>query len=188
MQGYFAIAAFLLLVGLVLCRVVMLKSRGMQAFVFGKTHRTDFILPPIVLFFVYHLFANAFGWPVLSGPLLFDCAWLRWLGVCLCLAGLLLFCWGLVSFGASFRVGIDQEKPNQLITRGAFAISRNPLYVAFALHLAGFFLVFPRPLFLIFLLAGLWLLHRQTRREEVFLKSCYGREYTAYCQKVRRYL
>jgi len=61
----------------------------------------------------------------------------------LCLAGLVLLFLSLVSFGKSFRVGIDQEHPDKLITAGVFVFSRNPIYVAFALVLLGQFLVFP---------------------------------------------
>lgn len=140
------------------------------------------------MFFAYHLFAHAFGLPRVSERALFDSPWLAWLGVVFCLSGLLLFLWGLISFGESFRVGIDQEKPDSLITHGAFAVSRNPLYVAFAFHLIGFFLIFPNLLFLVYLLAGFWLFHRKILREEAFLKQHYDRSYTDYCQKVRRYL
>ncbi len=188
MQKYFSVAAFLLLIVMVLCRVMMMKRHGLHAFVFGRTHRTDFIILPFVLLFAYHLFANTFEWPRISGPTFFEYGWLHWVGVLICVFGLILFSWGLISFGLSFRVGIDQEKPDQLITHGAFAVSRNPLYVAFAFELIGFFLIFPNWLFLVYLLAGTWLFHRQVLREEAFLKRHYRKEYEEYCQKVHRYL
>ncbi|WP_306569162.1 isoprenylcysteine carboxylmethyltransferase family protein [Faecalispora jeddahensis] len=188
MPQYISIIAFLVLIMMVLCRVLMMKAHGLNAFVFGQTHRTDFTILPFVLFFVYHLLANTFDWPRISGPVFFDSEWLRWAGVLICILGLLLFLWGLISFGASFRVGIDQSKPDKLMTHGAFAISRNPLYVAFIFFLVSFFFIFPNPLFLICLFAGLWLFHRQIMREEIFLRKYYGEEYIDYCKKVRRYL
>jgi protein-S-isoprenylcysteine O-methyltransferase Ste14 len=68
----------------------------------------------------------------------------------------------------------------------AFAFSRNPIYVAFALILIGQFLIFPDWIRLAYIAAGLWLFHRQVLREEEFLKARYGREYADYCKRVRR--
>jgi protein-S-isoprenylcysteine O-methyltransferase Ste14 len=105
-----------------------------------------------------------------------------------CLAGLLLLLWGLVSFGRSFRVGIDTDRPDKLITTGVFAFSRNPIYVAFASILLGQFLIFPNWILLACIGAAAWLFHRQVVREEAYLKKHYGREYAEYCRRVRRYL
>lgn len=188
MPRYGAVVSFILLICMVLTRAAMLKRRGLQAFQFAKTHRSDWCLPPIVAFFIYHLFANAFDWPRLSGPPLITWPWLAWVGLVSCALAVGLFCWGLVSFGASFRVGIDPDSPGQLITTGAFGLTRNPLYVAFALELTGWCLIFPNGLFLAALCGGCWLFHRQILREEAFLRGCYGEEFEAYCRKVRRYV
>jgi len=61
-------------------------------------------------------------------------------------------------------------------------------YVAFDAILGGQFLIFPNWIVLTYLLAGVWLFHRQVLREESFLEGHYGAEYAAYCQRVRRYL
>lgn len=94
----------------------------------------------------------------------------------------------LVAFGSSFRVGIDTDRPDKLVTSGVFAISRNPIYVGFGLLLLGQFLVFPSWIPLIYLLAAVWLFNRQVLREETFMREHYGREYAEYCSRVRRYL
>jgi hypothetical protein len=47
------------------------------------------------------------------------------------MAALIGFAVTLKSFGDSFRVGIDEKKPDKLVTSGMFAISRNPIYVCF---------------------------------------------------------
>ena len=155
---------------------------------FGNLDKKDFLLPPFVLFYFYLIFANTFDLPTVSRQEFFQSAILQWVGVFLCLAGLLLVLWSLVSFGRSFRVGIDTERPDKLVTSGAFAYSRNPIYVAFALVLLGQFLVFPNWLLLVYLFAGVWLFHRQVLREEEYLKQHYGREYLEYSNRVRRYL
>ena len=154
---------------------------------FGNLDRKDFLLPPFVLFYFYLVFANALDLPTVSTQEFFHSEIIQWIGVFFCLAGLLLVLWSLVSFGRSFRVGIDTEHPDKLITSGAFAYSRNPIYVAFALILLGQFLIFPNWLLLVYLFAGIWLFHRQILREEEYLKKHYGKEYREYSNRVRRY-
>src|SRR5580700_9772039 len=95
---------------------------------------------------------------------------LSWLAAFSRLAGLFLMFLGLVSFGKSFRVGIDQEHPDKLVTTGVFALSRNPIYVAFGFVLLGQFLVFSNSLLLVYMVAAVLLFHRQVLREEQSLK------------------
>ena len=155
---------------------------------FGNIDKTDFLIPPFVLFYFYLVFANAFQWPTVSIQEFFHSEIIAWIGVLFFLAGLIFVGWSLVSFGQSFRVGIDTEHPDKLITTGVFAFSRNPIYTAFALILLGQFLMFPNWIILLYLVAGIWLFHRQVLREEDYLKKHYGQEYLDYCKRVRRYL
>jgi protein-S-isoprenylcysteine O-methyltransferase Ste14 len=178
----------LLLMGMVLSRVVLLRRKGIQAMNFGKLDKTDFLIPPFALFYFYLVFARAFGWPLVSAQVFFDSQLLAWLGAACCLAGLLLLLWSLVSFGTSFRVGIDVDKPDQLVTTGVYGLSRNPIYVAFVTILLGEFLIFPNWILLVYLGAATWLIHRQVLREEDFMQKQYGEQYLAYSRHVRRYL
>lgn len=173
---------------MVLTRVVMLRRQGVRAMNFGRQDKTDFLIPPFAFFYFYLVFANAFGWPTPARQTLFASSAAAWLGVAFCLAGLLFLLWTLVSFGKSFRVGIDDEHPDKLVTGGAFAWSRNPIYVAFWFILLGQFGVFPNWLLLVFLSAATWLFDRQIRREEAYLDQHYGAAYADYRQRVRRYL
>lgn len=173
---------------MVLLRAVSMKRRGVEALHFGKLDKTDYLIPPFAFFYFYVVFAAAFRWPSPSNQELFRSDAAAWFGVALCAAGLLLFVCSLVSFGRSFRVGIDTDRPDRLITTGVFAHSRNPIYVAFAAILVGQFLIFPNWIMLVYLAAGVWLFHRQVLREEEFLTVHYGREYGEYCQRVRRYI
>jgi len=176
------------MLGMVLTRVLMMRRRGIQAMNFGRIDKTDFLIPPFALFYFYTVFAHAFNLPSVSTQEFLRSEVISWVGVLLCLAGLSLLLWSLISFGQSFRVGIDMEHPDKLITSGVFAFSRNPIYVAFASILLGQFLIFPNWILLVYLGAGIWLFHRQVLREEDYLKNHYGREYLEYCNRVRRYL
>lgn len=188
MPRYFAALTIVLMLGMVLTRVLMLRRRGIEAMKFGKIDKTDFLIPPFALFYFYLVFANTFNLPTVSKQVFFHSELISWIGVFFCLAGLSLLLWSLVSFGKSFRVGIDTEHPDKLITSGVFALSRNPIYVAFAFILLGQFLIFPNWILFIYLAAGIWLFHRQVLREEEYLTKHYGKEYLEYSSRVRRYL
>jgi protein-S-isoprenylcysteine O-methyltransferase Ste14 len=165
-----------------------MRRQGIKAMKFGGIDNTDFLIPPFMLFYFYVLLASAFRWPNITKRQFFHSAIVAWLGVAFCLAGVLLFLWSLFSFGRSFRVGIDTDRPDSLIVDGVFAFSRNPIYVAFAILLTGEFLIFPNWITLIYLLAATCLFHRQVLREEDYLKSHYGVAYEDYWRRVRRYL
>ena len=188
MPKYFAALTILLMLGMVLTRVILLRRKGVKAMKFGEIDKTDFLIPPFAFFYFYLIFAHSFNLPAVSTHEFFHSEIILWVGVFFCLAGLLLLAWSLVSFGQSFRVGIDAEQPDKLITTGIFAFSRNPIYTAFALILLGQFLIFPNWIILVYMGAGIWLFHRQVLREEDYLKKHYGSEYLDYCTRVRRYI
>lgn len=188
MLGELAVLTIVLMIGMVLARVFVMKRHGTSAFHFGQIDKKDFIIPPFALIYIYIVFAAAFGWPLPSTQEFFHSQAVSWIGISLCVAGLALLLWSLVSFGQSFRVGIDTTTPDKLITTGALAISRNPIYVAFAGILIGLFLTFPNWILLAYLIAGAWLFNRQVLREETYMKVHYGPSYEEYCSQVRRYL
>src|SRR5262249_59580459 len=128
---------------------------------FGSTDKKDFLSPRFVVFYFYVVFAAAFHWPSVSDQQFFHSNVASWAGVLLFLAGLSLLFGSLVSFGQSFRIGIDTERPDRLVTTGVYSYSRNPIYVAFTFVLVGQLLVFSNWILLVYLVAGIWLFHRQ---------------------------
>jgi protein-S-isoprenylcysteine O-methyltransferase Ste14 len=187
MSRYFAVLTIILMLGMVLVRALLMRKQGIEAINFGKIDKTDFLIPPFAFFYFYIVFAAAFNFPTVSTQDFFHSEVISWIGVFFCLTGLSLLLWSLISFGQSFRVGIDTEHPDKLITSGIFAFSRNPIYVAFALILLGQFLIFSNWMLLVYLGAAIWLFHRQVLREEEYLQEHYGKEYLEYCDRVRRY-
>jgi protein-S-isoprenylcysteine O-methyltransferase Ste14 len=190
MQKYFSLIVLFLFIALVAGRVLMLRKKGIKAFVFAETDKSDLLLVPVLLFFFYTILASVFDLPL--PDLLKQPFWpantSSWFGLALCLTALTGLAATLISFGNSFRVGIDEKTPDKLITGGLFSISRNPIYVCFLLFFLGAFLTTPN--LMLICIAGLFALaiHRQVLREEAFLKTHYGQEYEAYCRRVRRYL
>ena len=190
LQNILSVCIFALFVVMALGRAAQLRRRGTKAIVFGQTDKSDFLLAPIVLTLAYAALANTFGlpmWPPLIRPFWISTA-PGWAGIAICSIALIGLALTLASFGDSFRVGIDENKPDKLVTSGMFAISRNPIYVCFLMFLTGLFLIHRN---IIIAVAGALFamaIHRQVLREERFLKSYYGSEYEDYCKKVRRYL
>jgi protein-S-isoprenylcysteine O-methyltransferase Ste14 len=188
MPKYLGALTIVLLLAMVLTRVFLLKRQGIKAMKFGSTDKTDFLIPPFAFFYFYVLFAAALDWPNLTMPPFFHSNAAAWAGVLFCFAGLSMLLWSLISFRQSFRIGIDTDRPDELIVDGVFALSRNPIYVAFGIVLVGEFLIFPNWITLIYLVAATALVHRQVLREEEYLKGRYGEAYEEYCRHVRRYL
>jgi protein-S-isoprenylcysteine O-methyltransferase Ste14 len=187
MSKYFAPLTIVLMLGMVLTRALLMKKQGIAAMNFGKLDKTDFSILPFALFYFHIVFAATFNFPTISMDEFFHDEVISWVGAFFCLAGLAILLWSLISFGQSFRVGIDTEHPDKLITSGVFAISRNPIYVAFAFILLGQFLIFSNWILLVYIGAAIWLFHRQVLREEDYLKQHYGNEYLEYCDRVSRY-
>lgn len=187
MQAYFGITTIALFIVLVLLRTHSLKKQGIEAMEFGRKDKKDFFILPFAFLYFYLLIAHAFHLPTIKGQELFQSQLVSWVGVLACLIAVVFFLWSLISFKKSFRVGLVENTAQGLITTGAFAISRNPIYVSFALMLIGQFLIYPSWILLIYILIGISTFHRQVLKEEKFLTEQYGEEFNAYCKKVRRY-
>jgi protein-S-isoprenylcysteine O-methyltransferase Ste14 len=108
-------------------------------------------------------------------------------GVALVTSGLVIFGSAYASFGDSWRVGFDVKTPGALVTKGVFAVSRNPIYVCLDLWFIGVFLINGTLIFLIFAVLAVAALHWQILQEEQFLLRLYGQPYQTYCAKTGRY-
>jgi protein-S-isoprenylcysteine O-methyltransferase Ste14 len=178
------------LIIMVVFRALILHKYGIKTIVFGETDRTDFIIIPIVLFFLYGIGSSAFNFPfpIILKNNLFENSVLNLCAVIICTISLIWFFVTLKIFGRSFRVGIDEDTNDKLITSGTFGISRNPIYVAFIAFFLGIFIAYSNIITMAFLIILVIVIHRQILREEKFLKSHYEKEYKEYCSKVRRYV
>lgn len=88
----------------------------------------------------------------------------------------------------SWRIGIDKETKTELITKGVFSVSRNPIFLGMIVSLAGLFMATPNIFTLVFLLTGYILIQIQIRLEEDFLSQQHGEHYIHYKRNVRRFL
>ncbi len=187
MQAYFGIISIALFVGLVLIRVRNLSKHGIEAMEFGGKDKKDFFILPFALFYFYLIIANTFALPTIKGQELFHSQSVSWIGVLVCSVAVVFFLWSMISFRTSFRVGLVENMEQGLITNGAFAISRNPIYLSFAMMLVGQFLIFPSWILLIYIMIGISRFHIQVLKEEKFLTEQYGEKFKQYCKKTGRY-
>jgi len=109
------------------------------------------------------------------------------IGVSLVAFSFVIFVLALVSFGKSWRVGIDEKTPGELVTTGIFAVSRNPIFVFLDLYFIGTFLINGTLIFLIFAVLVAVGLHYQILQEEKALARIYGQAYQDYCARTDRY-
>lgn len=108
-------------------------------------------------------------------------------GALMFLMGGAIFLWALASMGRSWRVGIDERRPGPLVTAGAFAWSRNPIFLFMDLYAVGVFLVHGTWAFLVCAVAIAAGIHAQILHEERFLRRKHGAPYESYCARVHRY-
>ncbi len=67
-----------------------------------------------------------------------DPDWIRWLGAPLVAAGVAMAVWGVQSLGRSLTPGTEPLPGAPLVTSGAYAYARHPIYLGIVLGLAGY--------------------------------------------------
>ena len=89
---------------------------------------------------------------------------------------------------ASWRIGIDEQNKSELVTKGLFSISRNPIFFGIMMANIGLFLVISNAFTLLIISLSTISINTQIRLEEAFLKRTFGEQYIEYCKKVRRWI
>lgn len=123
----------------------------------------------------------ALNWPVPG--LLHRLAWL------LLASSLLLMLWAAVTIWRHKTTVNPYKAASALVTHGPFAFSRNPIYVADAvLYLAV--TIWMESLWPFIFAPLIWLIMRYAviAHEETHLQAKFGADYTAYRERVRRWL
>jgi protein-S-isoprenylcysteine O-methyltransferase Ste14 len=143
---------------------------------------------PPILFVGAIVLALALDW-VLPLPVPFaELTVIDWLGRVMIAGSIGLLIWGALAFCEHRTTIRPDQAASALITSGPFAFSRNPLYLAEAVLLAGVALAFNK---LAFLLAVPLFMCAVTRLailgEERHLEAKFGSAYRDYCAEVRRW-
>jgi protein-S-isoprenylcysteine O-methyltransferase Ste14 len=106
---------------------------------------------------------------------------LRIAGLCLAVAGFVLWTVARFQLGSSFTV-IPQAK--QLVTRGLYSRIRNPIYVFGSLFIAGYILLLGRPIWLLIFAVVIPLQIWRAGKEAQVLEASFGEAYRQYRSKV----
>lgn len=114
--------------------------------------------------------------------------WLKVLGIVISIVS---FTWIIVAqfqMSKSWKIGIDYSEKPELIKKGTFNISRNPIFLGVIISYLGTFLIIPNVLTFCVLILTYVVLQFQVRLEEEYLTNKLGNEYLDYKSTVRRWL
>ena len=110
------------------------------------------------------------------------------LGALVMFGGIALLVAAQLNLGASWRIGIERGSSPGLVTRGFYRFSRNPIFLALLVFLAGYALLLPTPLSLLMLAGAFIGIRQQVLEEEAYLVSTYGDAYRDYASRVGRFI
>jgi protein-S-isoprenylcysteine O-methyltransferase Ste14 len=182
---------------LVSARAILMRLRGAE--ITGVNRQTsagekleDVLggVCPVIRFYETIAYALPIGFhlgPAVLGKVIVSAVPLKTFGAVLWAVALWLYASAHWVFGISWRLRVGSDSPGELISRGIFGYSRNPIYVSFVLMTVGTFLVLGQLIFLLLALIAVFLLHKRILREERFLLATHGSAYETYCSRVSRY-
>jgi protein-S-isoprenylcysteine O-methyltransferase Ste14 len=193
---WYSLAALAAFLAAFVGRTIVLGATGVRVFVIGTGKRGARRLIEVAAVVVLLLFwalivghAARVDWLIAVDSAVFASGVpARVVGVVLLTAGLGFFIAALVSFGSSWRIGIDKNRPGSLVTGGVFGTSRNPVFFGMDLYFIGTFLLHPTWAFLALGSVFIVGVHFHIREEERFLLEKYGDAYVTYKSRVARYL
>lgn len=110
------------------------------------------------------------------------------LGALLLFGGLVLQAAAMLDLGGSWRIGIEEGACPGLVTGGLYRFSRNPIFLALIVVLAGYTLLLPTLLSALILAGTALAVRQQISQEESYLLRTYGEAYRAYARRVGRLL
>jgi protein-S-isoprenylcysteine O-methyltransferase Ste14 len=110
------------------------------------------------------------------------------LGARLIVAGLAVFALALVQFRRHRTTVLPREEPRAMIRTGIYALSRNPIYLADAMILAGVALRLDAASLILVPVFVAVIRVRFIEGEEAVMRARFGAEYAAYAARVRRWI
>ncbi|WP_412550131.1 methyltransferase family protein [Shimia sp. MIT910701] len=144
-------------------------------------------LPPVwLLVFLALTWAQPTRWPL---GLSFGPVWADLLGGLLVGGGVLLAVLALVEMQRHQTTIHPHQDSARLVQSGIYSRSRNPIYLADVMILAGFILYWDAVLALPLVPVFLWILERRfVIPEENRLRKTFRVDFARYCEKVRRWV
>jgi protein-S-isoprenylcysteine O-methyltransferase Ste14 len=181
-------------------RTILLYRKGIKVWVIGTSTKKllenileNILFPVLILWSIFiiltalHINLSAIISDYLINYLI-NILWIKYIGIIFCYIGLIIFATALLSFGKAWRIGIDENNSNELITNGIFKYSRNPIFLFMDLYFSGIMIIYPNILFITVATGTIIGIHFQILREEIFLQTKFGEKYMEYKKQTRRYL
>lgn len=171
------------------------KRTGVNPYVVGKSDRPiDFIenyypIPLVVIALNTLVFSFLPSFYQYATPIVWlENTIVQSIGLALMFLALLWTATAQMQMGKSWRIGIDQKIKTELVEKGLFGISRNPIFLGMRIALLGFFLALPNAFTLVAVVLADILMQMQVRLEEEFLTGVHGDNYREFCSRVRRWI
>lgn len=114
---------------------------------------------------------------------------LRWIGWIVIALAILLAGIAEIQFLRAGTATLPTSPTSRIVSHGVYALTRNPMYLAMSLALAGLALAFNSSWFALALLMAIPAVTKLAiEREEAYLLAKFGQEYANYCTQTRRWL
>ena len=191
----FAYLILYFLLVFVLRSVLLWRKTGINPLTFNKTDDAHgfngkvFTLISILELIVVGIYAFKSEWYKYLLPFWYiENSTLQNFGWALLLLSLIVVWISQTQMANSWRIGIDEKNKTQLVTKGLFSISRNPIFLGIMIANIGLFLIIPNAFTLLIISLSTLSINTQIRLEEEFLKQEFGNDYLEYAKKVRRWI
>lgn len=109
-------------------------------------------------------------------------------GILLTLAGYAATIWCYVTMGTAWRIGINLNEKNRLVTDGPFRFIRHPIYAFQSVMLLGAMLLLPTICSAAVVVVHLLCVVIKARDEEAYLLTVHGGDYQQYMGRTGRLL
>lgn len=171
------------------------KQTGINPITFGKTDNAHdyigFVMKVLIalLFmtvFIYALGDKAYQYLVPISYLMNEVFLI--IGLTLIHLSLLWISVAQYQMSNSWRIGIDENNKTELVTKGLFSYSRNPIFLGMIISVTGIFFILPNALTFFLMLSTYFVIQIQIRLEEEFLEKQHGQEYLSYKKTTKRLL
>lgn len=145
----------------------------------------------VIIYYVIILvyFLTGFDlWGLVSNISIIDLPIIKIIGLILGIIFLVLMTLARLNLGSSWRVGLDYETKDKLVTDGFYNYMRNPYFTFLLSFQFTLILISPNAIVIFAFIQSYLLLNLQVREEEGFLQEKYGEEYIIYKSRVGRFI
>ncbi len=184
---------FYLLLAFVVPTYRTYKQTGLNPITFGKQDNAHdyigFLMKILIVLLFVSVFCYSFGTEIYkyTSPIIFlENEILTYIGLINIHLSLFWIFIAQIQMSKSWRIGIDENHKTELVTKGIFGLSRNPIFLGMIFTVFGLFLIIPNALTFFLTLTTYFIIQIQIRLEEEFLEKQHGQNYLSYKSNTNR--